>query len=172
MKKILWAAALCVLTMAVVSPVKAVEMETGAKSRFETLMREFTTTWASHDAAKMAAVFPENADLVNPFNRAAKGRAEIQKLFADEQGGPMKESTYKIESSEFHDINKNAAIGDWNGVVTGIRGPDGKVMPPFKHHVTTFLVKAGEKWECAAIRAYIFAPPPPPAAPAPAPRKK
>lgn len=171
MKKFFWTAALGVLTAAIAAPGRAVEMDSAAKSHFESLMREFTTSWNAHDAAKMAATFGENGDLINPFDRAAKGRAEIQKLFTEEQGGPMKESAYKIESSTFHEINKNAGIGDWTGVVTGIRGPDGKVQPPFKHHVTAFMVKVADKWECAAVRAYVFAatPPPPPAA---APKRK
>ena len=172
-KKLLWTAALCVLTAAAAIPVRAVETDSAGKTRFETVMREFTKSWNAHDAAKMAATMSENGDLINPFNRAARGQTEIQKLFVEEQGGPMKESTYKIESSTYREINKNAGIGDWSGVVTGIRGPDGKVAPPFQHHVTVFMVNGGGKWECAAVRAYVFAtPPPPPPAAAPKTKKK
>jgi uncharacterized protein (TIGR02246 family) len=159
MKKLLSLACLMVFLTAVGAPARAAD--SGAKAAFERASHDFESAWNAHDAKKMAAVWAEDGDLINPFNRVEKGRAEIEKLFVEEQGGPMKASTYKIESSTLREIGKDAAVGDWSAVVTGITSPDGKTQPPFPHHVTTFLVKIAGKWQVEAGRGYVFAGPPP-----------
>src|SRR5690242_4541695 len=55
---------------------------------------EWCDAWNKHDPKAMAAFWTADGDLINPFGRHAKGTAEIEKLFTEEQSGPMKESTY------------------------------------------------------------------------------
>src|SRR5262245_3280832 len=56
----------------------------------------FVTAWNKHDPKAMAAIFTEDATIVNPFGVKAKGRAEIEKLFTTEQTGPLKESSVEV----------------------------------------------------------------------------
>jgi uncharacterized protein (TIGR02246 family) len=160
-----------VLSVAAAIAVPARAASNDLKTAADALAAKWTSAWNAHDAKKMAAVFSEDGNLLNPFNRAEKGRAEIESLFTEEQSGPMKSTTYKVESSSLNQLSDDCAVLDWSGVVTGIVGPDGKPQPPFSHHVTHVLVKKGAKWEDVLVRAYVFAPPPPPPAAAPAKKK-
>ena len=162
MRKMLTVAAAALLAVALGVPARAAD--SGAKAAFERMSHQFVSAWNAHDAKKLAAIWAQDGDLINPFERIEKGRAEIEKLFVEEHGGPMKASTYKIESSTLREIGKDVAVGDWTGVVTGIVGPDGKAQPPFRHHVTQVFVKLGGHWELEVARAYVFmAAPPEPA---------
>lgn len=159
MRRMLSAAVVAVLAAAIGAPARAAD--SGAKAAFERASHEFESAWNAHDAKKMAAVWAEDGDLINPFERVERNRAAIEKLFVEEQGGPMKASTYKIESSTLREIGKDVAVGDWTSVVTGIVGPDGKAQPQFRHHVTQVFVKIGGRWELEAARGYVFAGAPP-----------
>ena len=56
---------------------------------------EFAAAWNKHDPTAMAYFWSVDGDLINPFGRKAKGLTEIQRLFQDEQNGPMKNSTFR-----------------------------------------------------------------------------
>ncbi len=134
----------------------ACALDPGAAAAIDKATHEWVAAWNAHEPKKMAAVWAEDGDLINPFNRVAKGRAEIEKLFSEEQTGPMKASTYKIDSSTTRQIG-TVAVVDWSSTVTGALGPDGKVQPPFPHHVTLLFVKRGGTWMLESARGYVFA---------------
>ncbi len=150
------------LAAAVPTPAQAAKPAT--KAAIEHLGSEFVAAWNAHDAKKMAAVWTADGDLINPFGQKASGRAAIEKFFEAEQAGVMKGTTYKIESTSIRELDKNTAFADWESVVTGMTGPDGKPAPPFRHHVSIVYVMKGGHWGAAAVRAYSF--PTPPAPPA------
>ena len=135
--------------------------DSGAKAEFDRESHEFVAAWNVHDTKRMAAVWAQDGDLINPFGRVAKTHAEIEKLFVEEHGGALKGTTYTIESSTLREIGKDVAVGDWTSTVTGITGPDGSAQPPFHHHVTQVFVKTGGRWQLEVARAYVFATTPP-----------
>src|ERR1051325_4075017 len=55
---------------------------------------EWCAAWNKHKANEMAGFFVADGGLINPFGRRAKGTAEIEKLFEDEQKGVMAGTTY------------------------------------------------------------------------------
>src|SRR3954469_12260419 len=55
---------------------------------------EWSAAWNKHDPKLMAGFFVADGDLINPFGRHAHGSMEIEKLFTDEQTGPMAGTTY------------------------------------------------------------------------------
>ena len=91
---------------------------------------EWCAAWNAHDAKRMAGFFLADADLINPFGRQARGNAAIEKLFAEEQAGPMAGTTYAGTIENIRYIGKDVAIIDVAGVVTGMKGADGKEIPP------------------------------------------
>jgi uncharacterized protein (TIGR02246 family) len=151
---------LSVLVAAAATTVPARAADSGAKAEIERLSGEFVAGWNAHDARKMAAVWTEDGDLINPFGQSAKGRAEIEKFFEKEQATVMKGTTYKIESSSIRELDATCAIADWTAVVTGMTDAGGRALPPFNHHVVVAFVKKGGHWHAAAIRAYGFETPP------------
>jgi uncharacterized protein (TIGR02246 family) len=108
----------------------------------------------------VAALWAPDGDLINPFGRVARGRAEVEKLFADEHSAMMKGTTFKVESEAVRLLGPSAAVMDWDAAVVGMTGPDGKAIPPFKNHVTIVLMKQGDTWWVAAARPVSYPPPP------------
>jgi uncharacterized protein (TIGR02246 family) len=123
------------------------------------LSNDFFAAWSRDDVKAMTATFAEDADLINPFGRVARGRAEIEKLFTDEHAGPFKGTRYEAAVS-LRMLAPTVALGDWESTVTGMHDPAGKALPPFKHHVAAVYVKKGGRWLAAAARPYAFLPPP------------
>ena len=102
----------------------------------------------------MAAVFAENADAYNPHGRHAVGRAEIEKMFTEEQtgSGPLRESTLEVKDEPFGLITADVAITDAAAVVSNAIGPDGKKMAPLHVRVTNVWKKVGDSWLVFASR--------------------
>jgi len=140
--------------------VPAQATEAPGKAAIERLSSEFAAGWNAHDAKKMAAVWAADGDLINPFGQKAHGRDGIEKFFEGEQSGPMKGTTYKIESTSVRELDPNCAVVDWDAVVTGMMDAGGKAQPPFPHHVFGVCVKRGGRWQAAAIRGFGFEPVP------------
>jgi uncharacterized protein (TIGR02246 family) len=117
---------------------------------------EWSAAWNKHDAKLMAGFFVADAELINPFGRHVKGTTEIQKLFTEEQAGPMAGTTYsgKIESIRY--LGNNFAIVDVEGGIAGMKAPDGSAAPPFKHHVTWIAEKRDGKWVALGARAFAY----------------
>jgi len=155
---ILAAAVLATSAAAVGAETKTIDAKD--KAAIEARMNAFVSAWNAHDPKGMAATWGENCDLVNPFGKRPKGRAEIEKVFEEEQGGVMKTSTYAISSSAVREICPGVAIGDFDSTVTGMTSSDGQAIPAFPHHVTVVYVKEGGKWSAVAGRAFALLPPP------------
>jgi uncharacterized protein (TIGR02246 family) len=125
------------------------------------LTAKFVAAWNHHDTAAMAATWAEDADLINPAGRVAKGRAAIQQLLTDEHATAMKGTTFKLVSHETRMLNPTTALVDWTIVITGMRGPDGNAMPPNNLHVFVVFAKHDGKWLVEATRPYAFQAMPP-----------
>jgi uncharacterized protein (TIGR02246 family) len=116
---------------------------------------EWCEAWNKHDPKAMAAFWVADGDLINPFGKHAKGTAEIEQLFTEEQSGPMAGTTYSGTVESIRYIG-DVAIVDVAGEITGMKGPDGAAAPPFKHHVTWIARKVDGKWMAEGARAFGF----------------
>jgi uncharacterized protein (TIGR02246 family) len=125
---------------------------------------DFAAAWNKHDPTAMAYFWSADGDLINPSGRKAKGLTEIQRLFQDEQNGPMKNSTFTITSFSMRYLDPTYATVDADVEVSGVATPDGSIVT-IKPHVINVMRKSGGKWWIAAARAYTYPPPPPPPAP-------
>jgi len=160
MKKLFLGIALAVAAAGISASVRAADPDDSVKK----ISQDFVTAWNAHDAKKMAATWADDGSLINPFGVRCGNRAEVEKLFATEHAGAMKASTYSIDGFTLRKLDADVMVGDWDGTITGMVGPDGNPLPAFPHHVTEVYQKRGGKWAVVAARA--FQPLPPPAAPA------
>ena len=141
----------------------AVAVTTAASAQVPALHQRaeaFKAAWDRHDPKALAAVWAPDGDLINPFGRVAKGRAEIEKLFQDEQTTIMKGTTLHLNSDSSREVAPNVAVADWDIEITGMQGKDGTAMPPLKNHVTIVWVKHDGQWWAAAARPVVYPPPP------------
>src|SRR5258706_2478929 len=88
MKRILVTGILLLLAMpATVAVTKA---QAGDEAAIRKVFAGFGDAWGKDDAKSMASHWAEDGDIVNPQGRRANGRAEIEKLFADEHSTAFK----------------------------------------------------------------------------------
>jgi uncharacterized protein (TIGR02246 family) len=117
------------------------------------------TAWNKHDAKSVAAVFAEDADMLTPDGRLVSGRAAIEKAFADDYTGALRESSLQILKEPVRFPTPDVAVSDAEVVISGAVGPDGAKGPPMTMIVTNVWKKADGKWWVFASRPRFKAPP-------------
>lgn len=160
MRTLLSIALLAVLTTSAfaATPAKKAESPDAAISK---AMDSFFTAWNQHDVKAMAAVWADDATLINPMGRVAHGKAEIEKVMSDEQGGMFKASTAKmLELKVTRQLGPHMAFCDGEMTVDGAVGPDGAAMPQMKIHMAIIMAKHGSDWVAQDARPYAFIPAP------------
>lgn len=130
--------------------------EAGVKAGFEA----FSKAWADGDAKARAACFTPDATLINPFGVAANGRAEITKLFEQENETIAKGTTHTFDNFKIHFVMANFALVDCDGTISGMKDPSGAAAPDVKVHVYGVVVNRTGKWQMFAARPAIYAPMP------------
>lgn len=132
----------------------------GSEAQVRSRSEEFAAAWNRHDVKAMAAVWASDGDLINPFGRVAKGRAEVDKLLADEHSTVMKDSTFTITNMTVRLIKPDVAIADWDVEIAVMRAADGSAMPTQKMHVNVVMVKKAGQWSTVSARPVAYPPPP------------
>jgi len=132
------------------------------KFRDDQMLRDVHTMfwegWNRHDAKQMAAGFAEDATLVSAFGRAVVGREAIEKLFAEEQAGSMKDSQALPSELKIQFVTRNIAVVDEEIELGGMRSPEGKVVEPRRFRLSNVVSKKAGKWWIAASRPYFLPP--------------
>jgi len=125
----------------------------------------FFAAWNQHDSKAMASFWAEDATLINPMGQMGHGKAEIEKLFADEQSTVFKASTATLVGMKItRSLGSNMAFCDGDVTVDGAMGPDGTAMPQMKVHMAGIMKKQGSAWVYLDARPYMFAQRPEPMA--------
>ncbi len=81
------------------------------------LYADFIGAWNAHDPQKMASYWALDGDTIEPDGMVAKGRAEIEKHFAEEQATAMKDSTLKLTVDAVWFVTADVALVDGTYVV-------------------------------------------------------
>jgi uncharacterized protein (TIGR02246 family) len=115
--------------------------------------------WNKHDAKAIAAVFAEDADMIGPDGTLHSGRAAVEKAFASDHGGPMRQSTLYILKEPVRFPTPDVAVSDATAEVRDVVGPDGE-KATVKVLVTNVWKRADGKWWVFASRARLLPPPP------------
>lgn len=121
---------------------------------------KFMESWNKHDAKSMASHWSEDGSLINPMGRVAIGRDGVAKLFQDEMNGVLKDTKAEMTVQTVRNVKPDVAFVDSELTVTGMMTPDGKAIPPAKHHVAALVVKKSARWWFVDIRPYAFVQPP------------
>jgi len=122
----------------------------------------FAAAWNKHDAKALAATWAKDGDLVNPFGRGAKGRAEIEKFIQSEHATVFQHSTYTPGAMTVRFLEPEIAVAESDTEISGITNPDGTAAPTLKIHIIRVVQKKGGKWWTVMARPVIYPPPPGP----------
>lgn len=120
----------------------------------------FTAAWSAHSPEQMAAFWSEDGDLITPRGRWGIGREGTQKVFAEEQSGPMKKSSIWMEITQIRWITEDAALIDANCTVTsmiekmGTKGKKDKIAAPLNQHLVVLMQKRDGNWKMISVRPY------------------
>jgi len=134
--------------------------DTGSEAQVRARCQEFAAAWNRHDAKAMAGFWAPDGDLINPSGRMAKGRADVEKLFTDEQAGVMKGTTFTITGMTVRLLEPDIAVTDWDVEISGMQSPDGTAVPVLKAHVNSVMTKKSGQWWVFAGRPVIYQPAP------------
>jgi uncharacterized protein (TIGR02246 family) len=160
-----------VLTLLVCAvPFVAQASDNGARAGIDAGNRKFEAAVAKGDAAAVAKLYAEDAQILPPNAPPQKGREAIQKEFAGLVGAFKK---ITLKTHEVHALGNFALeVSSWKLEDANGKGPEGKAMVLWK--------KTGSTWQLYRDMWSGNAPPPAPApaaattpaaAPAPAPAK-
>jgi uncharacterized protein (TIGR02246 family) len=123
---------------------------------------DLTAAWNKHDAKAFAAAFSDDATVVNPMGRSAKGKVEIEKLLADEHSTWAKTTTGTFTVKNVRWLKPDVAWVDVDHALTGVIAPDGKPAPDQTAHVASVIVKNAGKWQIVEARPAFWMTPPAP----------
>jgi uncharacterized protein (TIGR02246 family) len=123
----------------------------------------FCAAWNMHNPKYMAAGWVEDGDLINPYGHLAPGRDAVEALFAFEQKTVFAKSKYSAPAIRriLHVGSKDVVVVTYDGIITGMRAPDGTPWQPLVHIGTTVLVRVDGKFLVASARPSAIEPLPP-----------
>jgi uncharacterized protein (TIGR02246 family) len=115
---------------------------------------EFQAAWNRHDSKALAALWAKDGDLIDPWGVTSVGRDAVEKFFTEQHtgAGHLAKVTFDFKHEDVRLIGTDAALSDWQVVLTGLTGPDGKAMGPQFQRVVVVSAKEGGKWRFAAAR--------------------
>ncbi len=134
----------------------AAQSSTAADEKdIRSLSSQIQQAWNSADAKMMADLFLTDGDYVSSTGRSARGRAEVEKAFAQQYAGIYKGTRITVTITTVHFVRKDVAIVDGAFDVTGIKDASGKGLPPRSGLSTIVAARKGDRWYIAALRGMV-----------------
>jgi uncharacterized protein (TIGR02246 family) len=149
-------------------PAKAASSAHGSAALNKALREQvegFAAAWNRDDPKAMASFWLAEGDIIQPFGRVAKGRAELEKLFTEEKAGMTKGTHFEVKELSAWSLAPGLAAADIEAEITGgTPPPSGSPAPPTNNHIFAIAKQQGGTWRWWSVRAFAFLPAPPPAA--------
>ncbi len=135
-------------------------LDAKAEKKIEPLRKQFEAGWNKHDAKALSAVFTDDAVVINPMGRVARGSSEIQKLFQDEHGGMMKGTNLTAKITDVREIAPGVLFVDQRMSISGINDPSGRMPANQEVHASMVISQKGGAWKVHEARAFAVQPEP------------
>ena len=111
--------------------------------------------WNKVDAKMLADLWLTDGDYVSSTGRTARGRAEVEKAFAEQWSGIYKGTKIAHTFTSVHFVRRDVAIADGAFEISGMKDAGGKRLPSRGGLTTIVAVKKGDRWYVAALRGMI-----------------
>lgn len=111
----------------------------------------YDQAWQRGDIEGIMVCFTDDALLVSPRGDVAHGTAQIRKLFTDFLGNEAKDTKHTSRIKRISFVTDNVAVVDGEAF---IEGAENLSATDIHHRFTDILVRSGETWRIAHIRAY------------------
>jgi uncharacterized protein (TIGR02246 family) len=116
--------------------------------------------WNKADAKMLADLWLTDGDYVSSTGRSARGRAEVEKAFAEQWATIYKGTKIAHTFTSVHFVRRDVAIADGAFEISGMKDASGKLMPSRSGLSTIVAVKKGDRWYVAALRGMVPSVPP------------
>lgn len=117
------------------------------EAAIRTILDARNAAYNRHDAKAMTSVYAADVDLFTGTGRYLRGRAELERYYAELFNGADKTAVVTISMVNLRFLTPDVALLDIDGTVTG--RDDGTA----RNHATWTYAKRNGKWEVVAIRA-------------------
>jgi uncharacterized protein (TIGR02246 family) len=112
-------------------------------------------SWNKADAKMIAALWLTDGDYVSSTGRTARGRAEVEKAFAEQWSGIYRGTKIAHTLTNVHFLRRDVAIADGAFEISGMKDASGKVIATRTGLSTIVAAKKGDRWYVAALRGMV-----------------
>jgi uncharacterized protein (TIGR02246 family) len=123
----------------------------------EDFSRAFASAFSAQDAASLAALMEENADLITPTGQYAEGRPAIEAALAAEFAGVFRTARLVKGKLRLRPLGPGAALITQRYVVTGAQNESGADLPRCALVLTATLAATPSGWQALAAQLSILA---------------
>ncbi len=142
---------ICLVILAVLSPVNSYAQADDVNA-IRALQEQQASAWNKHDAAAYAALFTDDADLVNVLGWWWKGRAEIERKLVDAFAYVFAESRLSITEVEVRYLGPDHAVAHVRWTMDGAKAPPGAPAPPREGIQIQVLHKTPDGWRIVSFQ--------------------
>jgi uncharacterized protein (TIGR02246 family) len=143
-----------ILLLGLPGGVAGAKAQAGDEAAIRKVFADFAEAWGRDDAKSMASHWTVDGDLINPQGRRANGRAEVEKLLADEHATVFKGTHITFSEGTIHFVKPDVAVFTTDYEIPGAHGPNGNEMTA-KGIVTSVMVKKNGKWWTLSARPMV-----------------
>ncbi len=111
---------------------------------------EYDHAWQRGDIESIMECFTDDALLISPKGDIAFGAEQIRNLLSAFLGGEAKGSKHTSRITQISFVTDNVAVADGEAFIEGVENLSATVT---HHRFTDILVRSGEAWLIAHIRA-------------------
>lgn len=113
---------------------------------------DYDKAWQEGDVEGIVACLTKDAILISPRGEVACGHQEIRNLLGEFLGGAARGSTHTGRIIRINFVTDDVAVVDGEAFIEGVDFADLSVLA--HHRFTDILVRSGDVWLIAQIRAY------------------
>ena len=111
------------------------------------LVGEFRAGWNAHDAARLSAVFAEDADFTNFRGERAHGRVGVRTFHAGVFETIFRESVLSVDGITVRNVQDGVASVDVWWSMSGARTESGELRPPRRGLIDLLVTRPnGRSW--------------------------
>jgi uncharacterized protein (TIGR02246 family) len=144
-----------VLVLSLVAVPALAQTPSADEKDIRAIASQLQQAWNKADARMLADLFLTDGDYVSSTGRTARGRAEVEKAFAQQWAGIYKGTRITVTTTTVHFISKDVAIADGAFDVTGMKDASGKPLGPRSGLSSVVAAKKGDRWYIAALRGMV-----------------
>src|SRR5215217_3323722 len=136
------------------------QMSTKSEGAIRQVVELHAETWNSHEMAAYAALFSDDADLVNIRGGWWRGRAQIEERMTALHKTVFRESRIAPSEVAVRLLHETIAIVHVQWELTGVLDLDGQKLPQASNTLTTWtVIQRGNIWLIAAFQNTEIPPP-------------